>query len=579
MIDEKTKDGVEVMLQPVTNKHRAALSLHGVWEIAPVPDGYVPVRPLVAPRAVGVPASYDELYPDSELRNHVGSICYERAVAVPRALEGGELRLRFGAGGNRAAVYADGIPIGIHEGGFLPYEAVLPPEIASRDSFRLSVILDNRLDFATLPIGEVVVRDGKRIQQYNHDFMNETGLHRDVFLCALPRRPIRDIFVRTRGHEVSTAVSWDVETEAERVEVDIVSPTGVIVANGHGPQGTATVVDPVLWDIGRGNLYTLSVRTENDAYDQPFGIRDVELRDGTFLLNGTPVRFRGFGMHEDHVTIGKGSVAAHEVRDFALLDWIGANSFRTSHYPYAERMYDLADRAGVLVIDEVAAVGLNFWSSRPVFVPGTVDERTLATHKRQLTELILRDRNHPSVVMVSVANEATTFEEGAIPYFTEIFRHARTLTDLPLMIVENVGAAEEKVASLADVVGLNKYLGWYVDHGDLSGVSAKLAKELFDFHAKFGKPILLTEFGADTIVGLHRLPAVPFSEEFQVEFLKSTRAALADLPFVIGEHVWNFADFMTKPGLFRVDGNKKGVFTRDRQPKMAAHYLREAWRG
>ena len=85
------------------------------------------------------------------------------------------------------------------------------------------------------------------------------------------------------------------------------------------------------------------------------------------------------------------------------------------------------------------------------------------------------------------------------------------------------------------------------------------------------------EFGADAIEGLHSLPVVAFSEEYQTEFLKEYCRIFDELPYVQGELVWNFADFMTKQGTIRVNGNRKGVFTRDRQPKMAAYYLKERW--
>jgi beta-glucuronidase len=68
-----------------------------------------------------------------------------------------------------------------------------------------------------------------------------------------------------------------------------------------------------------------------------------------------------------------------------------------------------------------------------------------------------------------------------------------------------------------------------------------------------------------------------FTEEYQVECLKMNHEVFDKYDSVIGEHVWNFADFQTEEGLIRVDGNKKGVFTRDRSPKLAAHYLRTRW--
>lgn len=87
----------------------------------------------------------------------------------------------------------------------------------------------------------------------------------------------------------------------------------------------------------------------------------------------------------------------------------------------------------------------------------------------------------------------------------------------------------------------------------------------------------MSEYGADTIAGFHQDPPVMFSEEYQCELLKRYHNIFDKLDFVIGEHVWNFADFATKQGVTRVLGNKKGVFTRQRQPKSAAHLLKERW--
>ncbi|MFH0992763.1 MAG: beta-glucuronidase [bacterium] len=566
------------MLYPITNAHRTVLCLNGIWDFQRVANDYLPQRPLAAPMLIGVPASYNELFTEAAIRDHVGRVCYETTVALPAVFQAGETRLRIGAAGNRAEVYVDGELLAVHNGGFLPIDLEIPVRIVARSQFRLSVVLDNRLDFTTLPIGEVVGGKGAEKQRINHDFANETGIHRDVLVYCLPLRPIRDITIRTKGHADQATIDYVIECEADDVGVTLKDPQGIVVAAGRGKTEALTIQSAQIWDIGRGNLYTLCVQTDTDAYEQRFGIRDVEVTADGFLLNGRPVYFRGFGMHEDHVTVGKGNFAALNVRDFALLTWINANSFRTSHYPYAESMYDLADRLGILVIDEIPAVGLNFWSPRPVFVKGTVDDKTLSTHLAQLSELVARDKNHPSVVMISVANEAASQEEGATAYFEQIFRHVRALTDRPLMIIETVGADVNKVAQFADVIGLNRYIGWYTDFADLDIVRDHLRAELSQYHERFGKPVMLTEFGADTIAGLHRLPAVAFSEEFQVEFLETYHDAIRDLPFMIGEHVWNFADFLTKQGLTRFDGNKKGVFTRDRQPKMAAHWLKSAWR-
>nr|WP_211205045.1 glycoside hydrolase family 2 TIM barrel-domain containing protein [Halobacteroides halobius] len=102
-------------------------------------------------------------------------------------------------------------------------------------------------------------------------------------------------------------------------------------------------------------------------------------------------------------------------------------------------------------------------------------------------------------------------------------------------------------------------------------------KELRNWREHFKKPLIMSEYGADTIAGFHQDPPVMFSEEYQCELLKRYHNIFDKLDFVIGEHVWNFADFATKQGVTRVLGNKKGVFTRQRQPKSAAHLLKERW--
>jgi beta-glucuronidase len=98
-------------------------------------------------------------------------------------------------------------------------------------------------------------------------------------------------------------------------------------------------------------------------------------------------------------------------------------------------------------------------------------------------------------------------------------------------------------------------------------------------HRKYGCPLLVTEFGADTIAGEHALPATAFSEEYQREFLAEYFAGIDSCPFVVGEQLWNFADFMTSQSVMRPGGNRKGVFTRDRKPKSVVSDIRFRWTG
>jgi beta-glucuronidase len=277
------------------------------------------------------------------------------------------------------------------------------------------------------------------------------------------------------------------------------------------------------------------------------------------------------------------------LRDYALLDWIGANSFRTSHYPYPNAVMDYADRHGILVIDETPAVGLNMGLGGGIFgaqgyttfSPETVNDETREVHAQVIRELVDRDKNRPSVVLWSIANEPESDTEGAERYFEPLFEVARQADGTRPVGFVNVMLAPYgkcRVSRFGDVLMLNRYYGWYVQTGDLVAGERAWTDELRGW-ASENKPIIITEYGADTYPGLHAEPPVPWSEEYQVAYLEMNHRVYDSFDAVVGEQVWNFADFATTSGVNRVGGNKKGVFTRDRQPKAAAFLLRGRWRG
>ena len=134
-----------------------------------------------------------------------------------------------------------------------------------------------------------------------------------------------------------------------------------------------------------------------------------------------------------------------------------------------------------------------------------------------------------------------------------------------------------RVSQFGDVLMLNRYYGWYVNTGELKAAEMAWEEELQGW-ASEGKPIIITEYGADTYPGLHSVTPTPWTEEYQVEYLDMNHRVFDRIDAVVGEQMWNFADFATTAGIMRVGGNKKGAFTRDRQPKSAAHTLRRRWR-
>jgi beta-glucuronidase len=361
--------------------------------------------------------------------------------------------------------------------------------------------------------------------------------------------------------------------------------TGAVVAEGSGPDGVLAVPAARPWSPADPHLYRLDARHGDDEYSLPVGIRTVGVDGARLLLNGQPVRLRGFGMHEDGVLHGKGHDDARMVRDFALLRWIGANSFRTSHYPYAEEILDYADRQGLLVIDETPAVGLHMSLGNMgdpgarTFAPGPIGGQAAAAHLAAIRELIARDRNHPSVIAWSIANEPDTAEPAAREYFAPLAAAARELDASRPVCFANVATAPPEadvVTDLFDLVLVNRYYGWYADSGDLDSAEEHLEAELRAWACR-GKPIVVTEFGADALAGLHALPPVMWSEDYQTALIAMSARVFRRIPEVIGEHVWNFADFATAQAQHRPGGNHKGVFTRERQPKAAAWLLRDLW--
>lgn len=251
---------------------------------------------------------------------------------------------------------------------------------------------------------------------------------------------------------------------------------------------------------------------------------------------------------------------------------------------------DFADRHGIVVIDETAAVGLNLaveagllgTPPRPTFSPDTFNDDTRAAHAQASRELITRDKNHPSGVMWCIANEPASNEDGAREYFEPLVELTRKLDPTrPVTYAAVMFATSEndRIAELFDVICINRYYGWYIATGDLAAAEAMMEGDLNGWAAKFGRPLLMSEYGADTMPGLHSVWDQPWTEEYQAAYLAASHRAFDRVEAVVGEHVWNFADFQTSHGIHRVDGNRKGVFTRDRKPKAAAHELRGGWVG
>ncbi len=579
------------MLYPKMTESRMVFDLNGVWDFC-LMDGEAKGEIVPMP----VPSSYNDIYTGRGFADHVGNLYYRRTFTVSSRMLEKRLFLRFGSVTHKAEVWLNGTCLGKHSGGFLPFSFEIT-ETAIAGENELEVIVNNIVDETTLPAGRMVHQKFPGLPEEIHnlpnfDFYNYSGIMRPVCLYTAPGSYIEDISIYGK---MDGSFYWDVKANGEgTVSVRLLDAAGNEVATGEGFKGTGRIDQVQLWEPGHPVLYSLEVTLtgsdgEKDTYTEVFGFREVSIRDCRIHLNGKPVYLKGFGKHEDSPVHGRGFDMAYNVKDIGLLKWIGANSFRTSHYPYCEEMLQLCDREGILVIDEAPAVGLNAGFTATGLLGGNPNGtwklfKTAEHHRQVLRDMVQRDKNHPCVIIWSVANEPASQEDGAKEYFEPLLNLVRELDEqkrpATLVTYEGSNPVSCKVAEICDLLIINRYRGWYDTEGNLRGAAALLKDELEGFHKRCpDKPIMLGEYGADTIAGFHDINARIFSEEYQVDFLRAYGEVFDSLPYITGEHVWNFADFATAENIKRVGGNKKGVFTRDRSPKMAAHFLKERWEG
>ncbi|XP_069689806.1 beta-glucuronidase-like [Periplaneta americana] len=603
MVPIATAEGI---LYPIESESRTTHLLDGVWDfrLADPADSAIghregwykqQLRLTGGTIPMPVPSSYNDITEDKEVRDHVGVVWYDRTFYAPKSWSTDNLRvwLRFGGVHYAAQVFLNGGMVLSHSGGHVPFQIEVTSELKYGDKNLISVAVNNTLTDITVPQGQVneLATDNgtKIVQGYTFDFFNYAGIHRSVVLYTTPISYIDDIDVSTDINGDTGIITYKVTagenpSGTPEASVSLVDRDGnYVIQDVAGLEGKLEVPQAKLWwpflmDTDPAYLYTLEVRLTTDSgvsadvYRLPVGIRKVEWNNTAVTINGKPIYIRGFGRHEDSDIRGKGHDFPLIVRDYNLIKWLGANAYRTSHYPYSEEIMDFADKEGIMIIDECPGVNIGGY--------GFKDE-LLSAHKAALTTLYKRDKNRPSVIMWSVANEALTANTGADTYFSAVAEHIKSLdSSRPITMAMSASYSGDKAGEFMDVIGFNRYNSWYSNGGRTDTIIPNVMSEARDWFTKYNKPIIMTEYGADTMPGLHISPEYIWSEEYQVTVLSKHFEAFDNLMkegFFIGEMIWNFADFNTAQTYTRVGGNKKGVFTRERQPKASAHLLRKRY--
>ena len=588
------------MLYPQTNKHRCVLDLSGLWKFRPDPEeqgeqqGWF--NRLETAVEIAVPGSWNEQLEELGLLHYVGAAWFETTVTIPLALAGKRIWLRVGSADYSAKVWVNGSCAGTNDAGFLPFEFEITSLVGAGESARVTILVNNTLTDESIPQGVFTeyFEEEKRLREETYpparfDFTPFGGIHRPVKIYSTSKAFITDVKVDTSilpGQKGSVQVRVKTQNARGLLVCCRLTGNGTELVTQTQLSGADTLLEFSVphcsyWSPSSPFLYRLELELMNenesvDEYCMNVGVREIEIKGSTLLLNGEPLYLTGFGKHEDFAVLGKGLSLPVVVKDFTLMKWINANSFRTSHYPYAEEIMDMADRHGILVIDEVPAVSLDMRHVKP---------KTLENHKAFIRRLIDRDYNHPSVIIWALGNEPNLVGEesyyngSGAAYWKEVFAHARLLDSTRPMVVPNCLRAgiKDPVLELSDIVCINRYYGWYEYPGRLEHAMQVLREEMETLHRLYPKPMMMTEFGADTISGYHSTSDQLFTEEYQEKLLTLYIGLLRATSYVVGEHVWNFADFRTPQHFRRVVLNRKGVFTRSRQPKLAAFKLKMLW--
>uniref|UniRef100_A0A1B0ARG6 Glycoside hydrolase family 2 catalytic domain-containing protein n=1 Tax=Glossina palpalis gambiensis TaxID=67801 RepID=A0A1B0ARG6_9MUSC len=220
------------------------------------------------------------------------------------------------------------------------------------------------------------------------------------------------------------------------------------------------------------------------------------------------------------------------------------------------------------------------WYDRKFFVP-------MSWSKNQRVWLRFGSVHYEAFVYIN-GEMVVRHEMGHLPFEAEISQYVKygqenritVMCDNALIQTTIPQGKITELARYLDILSFNRYIGWNGIPERLDMITKRIIDEATTWHEKHNKPVIMSEYGADTVEGLHLLPSYVWSEEYQTElFSRHFRAfdILRKKSWFIGEFVWNFADFKTAQSVTRVGGNKKGVFTRSRQPKAVAHLLRKRY--
>lgn len=551
---------------------RSILNLDGVWDFCFVGEtGLEQLDPsdFRFSDVMCVPGAFD-CSPDYYGKRGVALYRTEFSLEneTPNAL------LKLGGLGLRARLWIDGREIGFVK---LPYSGVeLETGRLSAGKHTLSAAVDNRFDPEKM----------KLFLPY-YDFYAFGGFYRSVSLHLLPeafridRVQVRTLDCRTGKVNLRFLFKGDVpDALTARIRFDTQSAfetVSLTVRNGAASLDAA-VPDFRLWSTETPNLHSLEVKAAGDHIVESFGIREIRAEKNQILLNGVPVRLKGFNRHESHPEFGPATPEQVMIEDLQNLRRLNCNFIRGCHYPQDQRFLDLCDRMGFLVWEESLGWG------------NTAEQMADAEFQdlqEQQTRLMVRNSiNHPSVIIWAFLNEFQSFTEEGRAICTRLSDAIREEDASRLVTFACCHVRNDICTDLMDIIAYNTYPGWISD--DAAEEPPSYIRENRDtIIARFrtynppDKPILVSEMGCCGLYGQHDRGGAQWSEEFQAEYLEEVIRRVFESPELCGLSIWQFndaksycrtgANIRCKP----LAQNLAGVFDQYRRPKLAAETVRK----
>ena len=489
-----------------------------------------------------------------------GPIWYERDFDY-QPKEHTHIFLHIGAANLKSWFWVNGKKVCEHEGGFTSFNCEVTDAVHAGDNFVVAAVDNTRHE------------DG--VPTLKTDWWNYGGLTRNVSLIEVPEAFIDQYdlhLARGGGSVIEGWVHVQGGQPGAQVEVEIpelAAKTSAVTGDDGRAQIHVEAEGLEHWSPETPKLYKVRVRAGRDVIEDLAGFRTIETRGNEILLNGKPIFLRGVCIHAEAPYRGGRAYSDKDAE--TLLGWakeLGANFVRLAHYPHDESMLRAADRMGILV-----------WSEIPVYWAIQFDNpKVLVKAQQQLDEEIGTSRNHPAIVLWSMANE-TPNNEPRTSFIESLAQRARELDPTRLitaaLLVRSEGhtkIVDDPLGKALDVIGTNEYVGWYEQTPE--------GADTTDWRVDYDKPVIMSEFGGGAKAGLHGADNERWTEELQADIYRHQIGMLNRVPNLRGMSAWILMDFRspTRNLAGIQDGyNRKGLISDQGQKKAAFFVLQKAY--